>query len=103
MKKLSDQLSALADRTKQTEDTVAAARAKDRARLEAQRDTLKASAAAKLDAAKKFASFIASPEIVIAYGLAGRLSFNPLTDPLEAPDGTMWMLEPPAAAPDLPA
>ena len=48
-------------------------------------------------------SFIASPEIVIAYGLAGRLSFNPLTDPLEAPDGTMWMLEPPAAAPDLPA
>jgi aconitate hydratase len=48
-------------------------------------------------------SFIASPEIVIAYGLAGRLSFNPLTDPLEAPDGTKWMLEPPSAAPDLPA
>ena len=48
-------------------------------------------------------SFIASPEIVIAYGLAGRLSFNPLTDTLEAPDGSTWMLEPPAAAPDLPA
>ena len=27
--------------------------------------------------------FIASPEIVMAYGLAGRLSFNPLTDSLE--------------------
>jgi len=48
-------------------------------------------------------SFIASPEIVIAYGLAGRLSFNPMTDALEAPDGSMWHLEPPAKAPDLPA
>lgn len=48
-------------------------------------------------------SFIASPEIVIAYGLAGRLSFNPLTDTIEAPDGTQVRLDPPPAAPDLPA
>ncbi len=48
-------------------------------------------------------SFIASPEIVIAYGLAGRLSFNPLTDELEAPDGSRFVLAPPAKAPDLPA
>ncbi len=48
-------------------------------------------------------SFIASPEIVIAYGLAGRLSFNPLTDTITAPDGTEVMLDPPNKAPDLPA
>ena len=47
-------------------------------------------------------NFIASPEIVMAYGLAGRLSFNPLTDTLTAPDGRNWKLEPPAEAPDLP-
>ncbi len=43
-------------------------------------------------------SFIASPEIVMALALGGRLSFNPLTDPL--PGG--GRLEAPAAAPDLP-
>ena len=48
-------------------------------------------------------SFIASPEIVMAYGLAGHLSFNPLTDPVVTADGDAFMLEPPAAAPDLPA
>ena len=32
-------------------------------------------------------SFISSPEIVVAYALAGRLSFNPLTDELTAEDG----------------
>jgi aconitate hydratase len=47
-------------------------------------------------------AFIASPEIVMAYGLAGRLSFNPLTDTLQAADGTEWRLEPPAQAPELP-
>jgi aconitate hydratase len=40
-------------------------------------------------------AFIASPEIVTAMALAGRLSFNPLTDPLTAADGTEFMLEPP--------
>ncbi|MCH8837131.1 MAG: aconitate hydratase [Candidatus Marinimicrobia bacterium] len=39
-------------------------------------------------------SFIASPEIVTALALAGRLSFNPLTDPLPGGDGG-FMLVPP--------
>ncbi len=47
-------------------------------------------------------AFIASPEIVAAYALAGRLSWNPLTDPLTAPDGKKFVLETPAKAPDLP-
>jgi len=48
-------------------------------------------------------SFIASPEVVIAYALAGRLTFNPLTDPLEGADGKPFLLSPPPTAPDLPA
>ena len=48
-------------------------------------------------------AFMSSPEIVIAYGLAGRLSFNPLNDTLRAPDGSEYKLEPPEPAPDLPA
>ncbi len=47
-------------------------------------------------------AFIGSPEIVVAYSLAGRLSFNPLTDELEAPDGTKFRLEAPKPAPDIP-
>ena len=42
-------------------------------------------------------SFIASPEIVTALSLAGRLSFNPLTDALTAPDGRKVKLIPPTA------
>ena len=42
-------------------------------------------------------AFIASPEIVTALALAGRLSFNPLTDTLTAPDGSKVKLEPPTA------
>jgi aconitate hydratase len=48
-------------------------------------------------------SFISSPEIVVAYALAGRLSFNPLTDRLIAEDGSDFGLEPPAPAPEIPA
>jgi aconitate hydratase len=48
-------------------------------------------------------SFIASPEIVIAYALAGRLSFNPITDEIEADDGTRFTLDPPAPAPEVPS
>lgn len=40
-------------------------------------------------------SFVASPEIVIALSLAGKLSFNPLKDPLELPDGQKVFLKPP--------
>ena len=47
-------------------------------------------------------NFITSPEVVIAYSLAGRLSFNPLTDSLTAADGTTFKLEPPVQAPDVP-
>jgi aconitate hydratase len=43
-------------------------------------------------------SFIASPELVMALGLAGRLSFNPLTDPL--PGG--GRLKAPALADEVP-
>jgi aconitate hydratase len=54
------------------------------------------------DANPETMAFIGSPEVVMAYGLAGRLSFNPLVDSLTAADGTTWKLEPPAKAPDLP-
>jgi aconitate hydratase len=47
-------------------------------------------------------NFIASPEVTIALALAGRLSFNPLTDTLTGADGTPFKLEPPEKAPDVP-
>ena len=48
-------------------------------------------------------SFIASPEIVTALALAGRLSFNPLTDTLEDAQVRPFKLAPPAPAADVPA
>ena len=48
-------------------------------------------------------NFIASPEIVTAYAIAGSLSFNPLTDELTAADGAKFKLDPPAVAPEVPA
>ena len=48
-------------------------------------------------------SFITSPEIVIAYALSGRLSFNPLTDDIKAADGTPFKLSPPTPAPEVPS
>ena len=47
-------------------------------------------------------NFIASPEIVTALGLAGSLSFNPLTDELTAEDGSTFRLAPPSQAPEVP-
>ena len=47
-------------------------------------------------------NFITSPETVIAYSLAGRLSFNPLTDVLTAADGTPFKLSPPKPALEVP-
>ena len=47
-------------------------------------------------------NFIASPEIVVALSLAGRLSFNPLTDSLAGPGGEAFRLEPPGPAPEVP-
>ena len=46
-------------------------------------------------------AFIASPEITLALGLAGRLSFNPLKDELEV-NGARVKLAPPAPAPEVP-
>ncbi|MCG8588393.1 MAG: aconitate hydratase [Proteobacteria bacterium] len=47
-------------------------------------------------------AFIASPEVVVAYALAGTLDFNPMTDEVEAEDGTRFKLTPPAPAPEIP-
>ena len=47
-------------------------------------------------------NFIASPEITTAFALAGRLSFNPLTDTLTDAQGNQVMLDPPAPAPEVP-
>jgi aconitate hydratase len=47
-------------------------------------------------------SFIASPEIVTAFAIAGRLSFNPLIDSLVGADGKEFKLAPPKAAPEVP-
>jgi aconitate hydratase len=53
------------------------------------------------DANPETLAFMGSPEIVMAYGLAGRLSFNPLRDELPGPGGP-WTLKPPAKAPEIP-
>lgn len=47
-------------------------------------------------------SFIGSPEIVVAFALAGTLDFDPQNDELEAPDGTRWKLTAPGDAPEIP-
>jgi aconitate hydratase A / 2-methylisocitrate dehydratase len=48
-------------------------------------------------------NFIGSPEIVTAFALAGRLSFNPITDTLAGSDGRPFKLTPPKAAPEVPS
>jgi len=48
-------------------------------------------------------NFIASPELAIAFALAGRLSFNPLRDSLTRSDGRSFRLAPPRPAPEVPA
>ncbi|RPH95891.1 aconitate hydratase [candidate division KSB1 bacterium] len=45
-------------------------------------------------------SFITSPEITVAYSLAGTIDFNPLSDPIP---GTNVKLTPPPPAPEIPA
>ena len=47
-------------------------------------------------------SFIASPEVTVAYALAGHLDWSPLDGEIEAEDGTFFRLEPPAPAPEIP-
>ena len=57
---------------------------------------------ARNDARPQTMNFIASPEITVALALAGRLSFNPMTDTLTDAQGNAVMLEPPKQAPDVP-
>ena len=40
-------------------------------------------------------SFVASPEIVIAFSLSGHLAFNPMVDTLTTPSGQIVKLQPP--------
>ena len=47
-------------------------------------------------------NLIGSPEIVTALAIGGRLSFNPMTDTLTAPDGSEFRLDPPKEAPEVP-
>ena len=47
-------------------------------------------------------NFIASPEVALALGLSGKLTFNPLTDPLVGADGREFRLQPPKPAPEVP-
>ncbi len=54
------------------------------------------------DGNPKTYAFVASPEIVTALALAGRLDFNPATDTLTNADGEAVMLDPPAGE-ELPA
>ncbi len=57
---------------------------------------------ARNDANAETLAFIASPEIVIALAIAGRLDFNPLSDTLTASNGEKIRLSAPEA-PELPA
>jgi aconitate hydratase len=58
---------------------------------------------ARNDGSATTMNFIASPEIVTAMALAGKLSFNPLTDALTGADGRAFKLNPPKVAPEVPA
>ena len=48
-------------------------------------------------------NFIASPEIVTALAISGKLSFNPLTDELRDENGESFKLEAPRDAPEVPS
>lgn len=54
------------------------------------------------DGRRETMNFIGSPELVVALALGGRLSFNPLKDPITTADGKKVMLEPPKKAPEVP-
>jgi len=54
------------------------------------------------DANPETLAFIASPEITVALGLAGSLSFNPMTDALQR-DGKELKLKAPGPAPEVPS
>jgi aconitate hydratase len=55
------------------------------------------------DGRRETMNFISSPEMVVALALGGKLSFNPLNDELVASDGSLFQLEPPKIAPEIPS
>ncbi len=58
--------------------------------------------AGRNDGHRSTMNFLASPEIVTALAIAGRLDFNPLKDPLLGANGESFMLQPPKPAPEVP-
>jgi len=58
---------------------------------------------ARNDGERTTMNFIASPEIVTALSIAGRLSFNPLADTLPGADGQPFRFQAPKTAPEVPA
>jgi len=54
------------------------------------------------DANPETFAFVASPEITLALGLAGTLTFNPLRDELVGADGQSFRLTAPVKAPEVP-
>jgi len=57
---------------------------------------------ARNDANPETMAFIASPEIVVAYALAGRLDFDPMKDEIDLPGGKKFKLQPPEVADEFP-
>merc|ERR1711931_217037 len=49
------------------------------------------------DANPQTHAFVTSPELTTVFALTGRLDFNPITDMLEASDGSKYKLQPPSA------
>jgi aconitate hydratase len=58
---------------------------------------------ARNDGERTTMNFIGSPEIVTALAIAGKLSFNPLTDTLVGADGQPFKFDAPKTAPEVPA
>jgi aconitate hydratase A / 2-methylisocitrate dehydratase len=54
------------------------------------------------DGNSETAAFMGSPEVVVAYGLSGHLSFDPVRDTLVGGDGKPFKLQPPPPAPEVP-
>lgn len=59
--------------------------------------------AGRNDGRRSTMNFIASPEVVTALAIAGRLDFNPAKDSLTDANGESFRLQPPKAAPEVPA
>ena len=59
--------------------------------------------AGRNDGRRSTMNFIASPEVVTALAIAGRLDFNPAKDSLTGPGGQAFRLQPPKPAPEVPA